>query len=548
MSSANTRNGFSPFSKNLDFKALRQIEEFNIQSHLRSNIISAEAVSALLACCKIELTEYDKEISRLHSAIFVLEERKKNLGSQMQRLQKLLSPVRKLPREVLSEIFLYCDPTFRIGPDGIHAPSRSIAAVCTYWRSIALSDRQLWTDISLDIRTTLEAQVVHQEIESILDLSKDALLSINLEDSEIEDDEDYPGTHTSSFTLLLAQSHRWKKLRLALRPTIWPAQLLLPGLDLQNLESLEISLDTDPDEVEKIDASFATARKLTSISLQHVYDLGLALSLPWNQITYFSFNGYDTDCFLSLASGCPQLIKASVAMMCCRGEDDFEGPFTSQMSSLDIQIGAGGDEDVLGAIRLFESLTVPDLSSFTLSSNDITEDLSLGANNVIGKLLECLNRSKCQLTTLTLKDITIINPQVTLLDLLSATTSVENLTLDDRNSVLVPFVREPLVCKLDCNYEDSKTSIRAHNPLLPSLRCLVIKTKSRTLKDATLVSVVRSRWQPFDDGGHRVVASLSSVELLLAQRKVERPEIEPLCRMARAGLRITLLDAEGIVI
>jgi hypothetical protein len=375
MSSANTRTGFSPFSKNLDFKVLRQIEEYNIQSHLRSNIISTEAVSALLASCKIELTEYDKEISRLHSAIFVLEERKKNLGSQMQRLQKLLSPVRKLPREVLSEInFLYCDPTFRIGPDGIHAPSRSIAAVCTYWRSIALSDRQLWTDISLDIRTTLEAQVVHQEIESILDLSKDALLTINLEDSEIEDHVDYPGTHASSFTLLLAQSHRWKKLRLALRLTLWPAQLLLLGLNLQNLESLEISSDTEADEVESFDSPFATAPKLTSISLELAYDLGLALSLPWNQITYLSFNGYDTDCFLSIASSCPQLLEASVSMMCRRDEDEFEGPFTSQMSSLDIEIGAGGDDDVIGAIRLFENLTVPDLSSFTLSSNQIMED------------------------------------------------------------------------------------------------------------------------------------------------------------------------------
>jgi hypothetical protein len=149
---------------------------------------------------------------------------------------------------------------------------------------------------------------------------------------------------------------------------------------------------------------------------------------------------------------------------------------------------------------------------------------------------------------LALKDIGVSNALTILLGLLSATTALENLTLDDRNSVFHPFVSELLVRKLDCNYEDSKTSTRAHNPLLPSLQCLGIKTKSRTLKDATLVSVVRSRWQPFDDGSHRVVASLSSVELVLPRRKIERPGIEPLCRMTGAGLRITLLDAEGIVI
>jgi hypothetical protein len=162
MTSTHVRDGTSPYSKNLSLKVLRQIEEFNIQACLRSNGFSTDAVSALLASGRTELAECDKEIARLHSAIFVLEERKKCIQNQMQTLQTPLSPIRKLPREVLSEIFRVslCVPVFRIGKRGIRANPRTLMAVCAYWRSIVLSDRQLWAGISLDIRTELPAPVV----------------------------------------------------------------------------------------------------------------------------------------------------------------------------------------------------------------------------------------------------------------------------------------------------------------------------------------------------------------------------------------------------
>jgi hypothetical protein len=79
------------------------------------------------------------------------------------------------------------------------------------------------------------------------------------------------------------------------------------------------------------------------------------------------------------------------------------------------------------------------------------------------------------------------------------------------------------VRKLDCN-EDLTTSV----PLLPTLQHLAFNIKtSRFLGSATLVDVVRSRWQPFNDSSHGLQPFLRSS----FQTKVERSIIESLCKM-----------------
>jgi hypothetical protein len=393
-----------------------------------------------------------------------------------------------------------------------------------------------------------------------LDLSKDALLSVAIEDSEIELEQDYPGTYARSFTLLLAQSYRWKELRLRLAPSIWPAELLMPGLPLPNLESLDINLDIqEPDDVEDIDCPFQQAQRLKSISLRNAMRVGLALDIPWNQVTYFSSQGYDSDSFIStLADLCPRIIDASIAHMTARREDvqddELDGPVTCQtLSSLDIQIGQDDDDDVTGAERLFEILVAPSLSSITLSSNDEDSDSNnvVYANSVIIKLSECVRCSECRQTNLTLKNVNFnFISGDTLSNLFSLAPSIENLTLDDRKSIS-SFVEEEWVRKLDCNYEgpgSRSSGLNSLTPFLPSLQHLVLRTQSVAVNVVTLVNVVRSRWQPFEEGGHRMVASLSSVEFVLERRHVERSLVEALYRMASAGLRITLLDCDGIVI
>jgi hypothetical protein len=96
------------FSKNVSFKTLHKLRTFDIYSHLRSNRASPTEVSELIEDLRHEVEEYDQEIGRLYSAIFALQNKKKELLVYEKKLKWFLSPVRKLPKEIVSEIFGHC--------------------------------------------------------------------------------------------------------------------------------------------------------------------------------------------------------------------------------------------------------------------------------------------------------------------------------------------------------------------------------------------------------------------------------------------------------
>ncbi|KAE9390313.1 hypothetical protein BT96DRAFT_833590, partial [Gymnopus androsaceus JB14] len=82
--------------------------------------------------------DYDAEMHRMHL-------RRELLKSYAEKLTTLLSPIRRLPNEILSRIFMfYCkenDLTSRY-PGG--AAALTISAVCTRWRELAISQPVLW--------------------------------------------------------------------------------------------------------------------------------------------------------------------------------------------------------------------------------------------------------------------------------------------------------------------------------------------------------------------------------------------------------------------
>ncbi|KAJ7137877.1 hypothetical protein C8R44DRAFT_607043, partial [Mycena epipterygia] len=72
-----------------------------------------------------------------------------DLQTRINLHKAILSPHRRLPAEVLHEIFTYLVPALReTSPDNSHLASLlipwSLALVCRRWRSIALSIEELW--------------------------------------------------------------------------------------------------------------------------------------------------------------------------------------------------------------------------------------------------------------------------------------------------------------------------------------------------------------------------------------------------------------------
>ncbi|KZP10521.1 hypothetical protein FIBSPDRAFT_838361, partial [Athelia psychrophila] len=105
-----------------------------------------ETVTATLA----DISELDREISRFRAAIEELGLKRTALQSFADAQKSLLSPVSRLPAEVLSQIFQQCvivpwtDIRWdRYYPSNIRPPM-AIASVSRPWRDVALSTPRLW--------------------------------------------------------------------------------------------------------------------------------------------------------------------------------------------------------------------------------------------------------------------------------------------------------------------------------------------------------------------------------------------------------------------
>ncbi|KZP22697.1 hypothetical protein FIBSPDRAFT_689049, partial [Athelia psychrophila] len=103
----------------------------------------AAAVNETVSTTLEDISELDREISRLQGAIKELQRKRAASQCFVHDLKSLFNPVARLPAEVLSQIFssvlfaLHLDDPFDKTP-------LIIASVSRYWRSAALNTPRLW--------------------------------------------------------------------------------------------------------------------------------------------------------------------------------------------------------------------------------------------------------------------------------------------------------------------------------------------------------------------------------------------------------------------
>ncbi|ESK94546.1 hypothetical protein Moror_8013 [Moniliophthora roreri MCA 2997] len=98
-----------------------------------------------------ELHEIRKIISKPEEQVRLLNEEIIQLQAKRDKLQNfidghhaLLSPARRIPRDIVSEIFLHCLPTDRLPVCSIAEAPLLLTTICRPWREIALTTPRLW--------------------------------------------------------------------------------------------------------------------------------------------------------------------------------------------------------------------------------------------------------------------------------------------------------------------------------------------------------------------------------------------------------------------
>ena len=127
-----------------EFVALLQSNDIPSESTIRE---LTESLKAPLN----ELREIDIDIQRLCEPVENLNIKRQSIQKIIDDHNTILSPVRRLPVDVLHEIFFHCLPTHRNPIMECSETPVLLTRICGSWRAIALSSPRIWSKIHIPL-------------------------------------------------------------------------------------------------------------------------------------------------------------------------------------------------------------------------------------------------------------------------------------------------------------------------------------------------------------------------------------------------------------
>ncbi|KAJ7111228.1 hypothetical protein C8R44DRAFT_985442 [Mycena epipterygia] len=303
------------------------------------------------------------------------------------------SPIRRLPTEVLVDIFGLCwgafTPTFEDVTSGreaslateierlAHAPLLELSQVCAQWHAIALGTPSLWCDIQLDSLLWTSSSPISKVVallKTALERGGESSLTLKMTDN----DDSHPPS--SALELLASHSERWKvadfdvfssPLNDAMWSTIKEKLPRLEVLGVQILSDESITLDIFEVVPRLKSLTFSGApRSISNLPLGQLSVLKCVDLLSEDLPTIISFlprllpaaefllqfslpDSSDVHSHSEVLTLSIPHVVSNIATLSAEILDDFHGPHSSQ---------------VLGII--FSALTLPLLQSLELESQE----------------------------------------------------------------------------------------------------------------------------------------------------------------------------------
>ena len=523
-----------------------------------------------------ELEEVEAEIQRLRELM-------KTMKTKRQRIQKIindhniiLAPARRLPPDVLHEIFFHCLPT-RHNPIMKHLESPLLLTrICSSWRAIALSSPRIWSKIHIPLpgdpslsesgngiitdETSLSNR--RQRFARILQLRCDAVrrwlsrtgtcpLSLSVIYPGY-----FPGVHNLNdelthemFDILLSYADRWSDVNLSMPEAIYnKLQSNINPTTFSILKSLKINLYPDifaTNNTQPIPIRLLAVPGLRKIALDAIL---VTLKLPgstiqpnWTQITHITIASSTDDRYLLiLLRQCPNLVFGNFQVL------------TSDWSNESIV-----DQD---------EVLLPHLESLEIDDSGTYENMAAIFKAIKAPALTRLSYQGFNEPSL--EDNSTIPPPIPVLPLLENSTLISDLSLDGRLSsqdtheclqrgarvTRMVFGKPPYVNGLRVlpdtippdivDLRILSTGSLDMNPL-PRLESLEAYQLS-SLTDEDLLDVITSRINASKQGE---TAALKSVKISF-QRRRQKDITEDVSRIAEeAGIEVkldlTYLPEEG---
>ncbi|KAJ7354479.1 hypothetical protein DFH08DRAFT_985094 [Mycena albidolilacea] len=249
-------------------------------------------IQALLVEPTLRLKNLDDEIAELQKAIDKLVEERDGLGVYVDAHKALISPARRLPLDIIQEIFVACIPKRRNCVMSASEAPVLLGRICSSWRALSLTTPRLWASLHIveppRERYGSPYTVVDEKVAQRLDTMKMWLgrsgqcpLSISLRSGP--DYESPPGTPTTSHS----RSGETPSFILDEMAHLTPA-------DVPMLESVAFYPQQNQFPLRSLDwenFGMLSGPRLTSFSTRGNSFIPQILPLLWQQLTALAIEG-----------------------------------------------------------------------------------------------------------------------------------------------------------------------------------------------------------------------------------------------------------------
>jgi hypothetical protein len=461
-----------------------------------------DQLSQVLSDAERDLSDYEEDIRSLESMVSDFRKKREELQRYVEHCKVYLSPIRKLPTEIMGEVFLYYQDLVGSGRDDkefrepLRYPNSSnsqltalfLGSMCKLWHSISLSTPRLWSRFSLFLDEDCNA--LSHLLKIYLLRSKQTPISFDL-----TIDEDYHMSSNNILSLLIAESHRWFS---ASWDVLCANEEVMSSLNvqrdlplLQHIEWMGNALSADEPFGMLVGAH--TPRTLTLESSFKFLDS----KLRWDQLHFLcarmaSSNDGVLQFIVKLTRQCPALRHLGLHFT------DF--PFDMPALS-----GQAIHLDKLESLHL-ENVTLYELGEiFSISTLPNLRRLSLSADNGydssapnISVFSSFMERSQCPISSLHLNKFHKVGPGMTFVcemfrylpSLTELTVSLLNYGNSDPHDI---SIMKSLIHPIGTDQGREQSTLDTSDTILPLLQKLVLELPVHHLLASRIIEMVESR-------------------------------------------------------
>ncbi|KAJ6467967.1 hypothetical protein C8R47DRAFT_1325889 [Mycena vitilis] len=234
------------------------------------------------------LISLDEEIALLRTRLKQLEDSRDSMSRLHRESIAILSPLRRMPAEILLEIFSWTMPPIAVirhrGKLNLTRSSPWVLThICRRWRSVSISDPSLWSLVAINYSTNSDPWLAFSQSMVKNQIARARKLKIHFYGHEPSDSRPQVGM----LQLLAKYSTQWEELSLGLTAALVP---VLAGVRdcIPSLRRLYIQWESPESQAgitESLDF-FQLAPSLIDASIYNEYR-SIQFLLPWQNLTRY---------------------------------------------------------------------------------------------------------------------------------------------------------------------------------------------------------------------------------------------------------------------